>query len=381
MKAPHDLAYRLGRQWESADLRETRLLRKDGWPIVLSIGRPSAQLLKTDVDAIRAHLQEWRRVKAGQVVWQPSNYRAASESIEVPSHWVIRGPSEWVEAIADRRVTKEFEKLSQLLERSNELFHPTFVRQRALWKDHTIEEMLQVIELANLLGPGCANGVPLRSVSLAGIDSKFFERHRGTLIRLLDLRFDDEISRQGLETFLDARQEGDHWLLVADLDGKLLPFPRQRVLSRDLVKARFLVSHVVVVENEQSLHQLPRLSNCIAVLGAGNNLSWIDTVWVQNARVGYWGDIDTWGLTMLARARSIIPDLTALLMSRAVFDEYANRSAVPEPIPAGATPPAALLPSEKQLYSFIALLQKGRLEQEFLPKQIVTDSFTRWISN
>jgi len=37
-------------------------------------------------------------------------------------------------------------------------------------------------------------------------------------------------------------------------------------------------------------------------------------------QIAYWGDMDTSGLTMLAKARSLQPGLTALLMSRELFE-------------------------------------------------------------
>lgn len=382
MKSPSELAYRLARQWENSDLREARLIGDADWPIRLPIGRPSAQLVADDWHMVSHHIKEWREVSSGQVVWESVCFRATGDSISIPTYWEISNASEWVEASANRTILIEYSKLNQILASSDPLFHPLFVRQRSLWGDKPLAEVIKSADLASNLEPACASGAPLRAISIAGIDSKFFERHRGLILRLLDLRFDGEASRQGLETFLDAWQELDHWLLVVDLDGGILPFFEQRVRSSELLKANLCVSHLLIVENERCLHLLPRAQpGTIVVLGAGNNLRWLEANWVQRAEVAYWGDMDTWGLTLLASARSMIPSLTALLMSQKDFEKYAENHAVSETVIARPAPPDQLTTSEKSLYLHLMNCRKGRIEQEFISRIDVAEALVSWLES
>lgn len=381
MKSPAELAYRLARQWENSDLREARLIGDADWPIKMSIGRPTARMVAEDWQMVSHHIKDWRAVRSGQVVWESATFRATRDSISIPTFWEISGPSEWVEAAADRSVAVEYSSLTRILTSSDPLFHPLFVRQRSLWSDKPLSEILKAAELASILEPACAHGAPLRALSLAGIDSKFFERHRGLILRLLDLRFDGEASRQGLEIFLDAWQELDHWLLVVDLDGGILPFSEQRVRSSELLKIDLAVSHLLIVENERCLHLLPRTQpGTVVVLGAGNNLRWLEAPWVQRAKVGYWGDIDTWGLTLLASARLMVPGLTTLLMTQKDFEEHAEKHAVAESVIARPSPPESLTNPEKALYDHLLTCERGRLEQEFFSREAVADSFTGWLN-
>ena len=382
MNSPSELAYRLARQWENSDLREARLIGDAEWPVRLSIGRPTAQLVAEDWQMVSHHIKDWRAVKSGRVVWESVTFRATRDSISIPTFWEISNPDEWVESAADRALAGEYSSLSRIITSSDPLFHPLLVRQRSLWSDKPLLEILKAAELASILEPACAYGAPLRALSLAGIDSKFFERHRGLILRFLDLRFDGEASRQGLETFLDAWQELDHWLLVVDLDGGLLPFFEQRVRSSELLKADLCVRHLLIVENERCLHLLPRTqAGTVVVLGAGNNLRWLEAPWVQRAKVAYWGDIDTWGLSLLANARSMVPGLTALLMSQLEFEKYAEKLAVAESIIARPSPPDQLTTPEKALYFQLMACQKGRIEQEFLPRIDVVESLLSWLGS
>jgi len=63
-------------------------------------------------------------------------------------------------------------------------------------------------------------------------------------------------------------------------------------------------SHILLVENVRCLHQLSQpLPDTIAILGAWLNQGWLAAFWLQSRQMAYWGDIDTWGLAMLATAR------------------------------------------------------------------------------
>lgn len=379
MKLPADLAVRWSRQWENPDLREARLLDEPGaWPVSLPIGRPTATEIADRWQETAARIQSWREVRQGRVRWESVVFRATGAPVEIPVAWEIGDAAEWGAASGDRRVRAEYESLSTLLEGADPLFHRVLVRERSLWKAKPTAEVIQATRLALLLEPGCAAGRPLRALSLAGIDSKFFERHRGLVLRLLDLRHDGEPSRQGLETFLDAARDTDHWLLVAALgEGTSLGFPRLRVRAIDL--ARHLETRaLLVVENERCLHLLPDdLPGVVAVLGSGNDLSWIASARLRETRIAYWGDLDTWGLTLLARARGHAPHLVPLLMTREVFEDHPD-AAVAEATPASDDPPTGLTDEETALYRHLLSRERGRLEQEFLAAGLVQEEVRKF---
>lgn len=379
MKRPADLSPRWARQWQNPDLREARLLDESAWPASLPIGRPTAADISSDWRETAATIRLWRELRIGSVLWESIAFRATGAPVDLPVAWQISSPDEWIAAASDRTARAEYEMLRTILSTTDPLFHTALIRERSLWKNKTPAETIQAARLAMELTPGCVAGKPLRLVSLAGIDSKFFERHRPLITRLLDLRFDGEASRQGLETFLDAARENDHWLLLADLgQPRILPFPQLRVRATDLASHGLGTKAILIVENEACLHLLPKdLPGVIAILGTGNNLSWLAAPHFRETRIGYWGDLDTWGLTLLSRARIHAAHLTPLLMTREVFDTH-SASAVPEKAPPSGTPPAGLTPGETALYHHLLTLPKGRLEQEFLPASLVRHAIDTW---
>lgn len=378
MKSPAELKVVLRRQWEVAAKRESRLLGgSDAWPVVVSIGQPKPKVMASDLDAVKCHVDQWRRVDIGEVVWKSITYRATANPVEMPLSWNLRQPTEWVAACDDRSVRREFESMAVFVEQAEVCFHSLLIRRRSLWRDKSLDEVLQAARLASSLEPGCADGRPLRTLSLEGIDTKFFERNSSLVTAMLDVRFEGEVSRIGLESFLGAVSENEHWLLVMDLDGTLLPFRKQRVRSSELKGTPLPGTRLLIVENESCQHQLPNLPATIAVLGAGFDLGWTQAGWVLGKHIAYWGDIDTWGLQFLASVRQTLPHLDALMMTPEIYERNVH-AAVPEPVVAGADVPAGLNPVERSLYERILSEPRGRLEQEFLPEVCVHEVLRNW---
>lgn len=104
----------------------------------------------------------------------------------------------------------------------------------------------------------------------------------------------------------------------------------------------------VGLDDARCLHQLPSLPDTVAVLGADLNLEWLRAAWLQDRRIAYWGDLDTWGLLMLSRARERQPCLQPILMSHGLFDALAQTSAVVESSPADEQLPNGLTIPERE---------------------------------
>ncbi|VAW55802.1 FIG005429: hypothetical protein [hydrothermal vent metagenome] len=378
MKLPMELRSKLRRQWQQADLRESRLLNDTCWPLLLPIGKPKASQIKQTSANLRAHLQHWRNEKIGQVEWQSIKYQSASTIVDMPLVWCIQNNKEWVAACQDKTVSSEFEFLSNVLMRVEAMFHVLLVRQRSVWRNASPQQVVQCCELAMQLQEGCAQGRPLRALSINNIDSKFIENNRTLLIKLLNIRFNQALENISLEVFLNAASENDHWLLVVPLSKGLLPFQQQRVKATELAKTKLPCSHIIIIENERCHYQLPQLKNTIAILGAGLNLNWLSNAHFNTCHIAYWGDIDSWGLRMLSIARNLQPQLTALMMDDETFENN-KKSAVKELETAGQKTPEYLNADEENLYQKLLQLEKGRLEQEFIDKLVVEKFVAEWV--
>lgn len=345
--------------------------------MLVAIGRPSPRKLSAELDSVKRHIAAWRQVRVGKVVWEAVRYRATSDPVDIPAQWCLQMPSEWLEACSDASMRQEFDAMASFVEHTDSVFHSLLVRKRSLWRGKPIAEVVQAARLALALEPNCAQGRPLRMLSNEGIDTKFFERNAQLIAALLDERFDGEVSRMGLETFLGAFIDGDHWLLLMDMDGSLLPFKKARVRSSELRDTTLPGTRLLIVENESCQHQLPALSRTIAVLGTGFDLAWLEGDGPSTKQVAYWGDIDTWGLQLLARARKAIGHLHPLMMTSEVYEQFADL-AVAEPVVADTEPPMDLSQAEQRLYRRLLQAPRGRLEQEFLPEELCRTTIQKW---
>lgn len=379
MKSPDELRHQLIKYWDLPTVRLRHLLSSSAWPMVLSIGKPAARIFNAEVATAQRHVEAWRQVTVGKIEWTRVAYRSGAESICLPTKWYLRNPSEWVAGASDPRVSAEFAALGHLVQLAPEGFQQLLITRRGLWKNKSSEEVIQAAKLALQLFPGCAQGRPLRLLSGYGVDTKFFERNESLLRKMLDVLYEGEASAQGLCGFLDAYDDTSHWVLVTPLDQGLLPFKRQMVTTSELAEARLSGSRLLVVENQNCLHLLCALPETIAVLGCGSDLAWLGAAQLDGRSVGYWGDLDTWGLRMLARARLRNKGVIPLLMTEAVYDAHQSNSAVREPVKSQDTPPVGLTSAEAAFFSRLVDSDKGRLEQEFIPRHEVHAALREWV--
>lgn len=379
MKSPGEAAKELQRKWKSADQRELLLLREEAWPIRISIGTPSPSTFKNEPAALRAHLSAWRKVSVGQVHWESVRYQSGAEPLDIPVFWELSTLDELALAADHSATMASAQRMKRLLATVDVQFHRIIVRRLSLHEAQAEDDVVAMAWLATRLEPGCGMGRPLRAVGAdhPGVDTKFLERNQPLLKAFLDARFEGQCSPQGLTHFLGCVEEGEHWLLVISLDDGLLPFARQRVRALDLAKTALPASHILVVENEQCAHQLPRLESTVAILGAGLNLEWLSGAAFDEKRIGYWGDLDSWGMTMLASARTWRPGLTALMMDEATFQSFKERAVV-EPAIAGPDAPTNLSSQEESLYRLMVTAERGRLEQEYLTIDCVHRALREW---
>ncbi len=448
MKSPYQIRQQLSKQWHNANHRIQRLIGgfDDGgndknnqpisaFPIKINIGKPTNKSIEQDIATVRKHFQAWQdftKLNIATVTWENHSYRATNSVIYYPAYLIIDNVEQWQALLLADNDKQQLQKLLYLLNhqfvQAWQFAQPNIaykqlsllIRQLKLVSNYDIDTLVQVLFMANLLSPNCANGSPLRALTLEQIinssanssgmftnylpilannlDSKFFEKHYKLLCLLLATRFENiSNSKAGLESFLNADKTGVHWLLLAEFSPqqssqqqpqqqpqrKWLPVKQMRMRDTDLAKAETVNSipfdNILIIENEQCLHQLQAIendgflntvahsrfvhSNLLVILGAGNNLSWLaNNVW-QQKRLFYWGDIDSWGLAILSQARAWQPHITAIMMDKATLEQHKQHSVSEH----NNYPylPNHLTAEERELFLHLSS-QQQRLEQEYV---------------
>ena len=136
------------------------------------------------------------------------------------------------------------------------------------------------------------------------VDTKFIERKRGVLNELLPIvALDCVAGRHDVRKpfWFPAKQP---LVRFRFLDAEIaksagLPFCDFAISLEEAEQLRLSASNVVIVENEMTFLTLPSLPKSVALFGGGDAVSPLCRLsWLTNARLVYWGDMDTHGLNL-----------------------------------------------------------------------------------
>jgi hypothetical protein len=211
------------------------------------------------------------------------------------------------------------------------------------------------------------SGLYVRQLPIAGLDSKWIERHAGPLAKLLSARL--------------ARPAAT----LAEVAGLAIDGPRRRIRLLDpqlraavgglsdiqlrldeLASLDLPARAALVIENQQTALACPDLPGTVLLMGGGFAVTELGRVpWLDRIPVLYWGDIDTAGFAILAALRTWHPHTTSCLMDEATLishRELWSHESTP------TTPSLARLTGEES--AFVKRMRRGdwghgvRLEQE-----------------
>lgn len=374
MRSPDALFTRLRTAWRR---NRSAWLAGDGqWPLCLPLGLPSEKQAAANWPLFDAWMRDWSHVPAGQVQRELRRWSRLGEQ-QLPSHWCFDSPTTVAQAIGERlRWQQAKARHVQWLQRFDAAgAHPAWSRALAsnfdVLADTSDPDFNRLGEVLAWLLAHPASGLYLRQLPIAGIDSKWMEPWRGTLAGWLRALGRGEESGDfnavaGLRSpaarlrlrLLDPHLRAQ----VGGLGDVLAPLP-------DIAALPLRPARVLIVENRDTglaLHDLP---DTVAVMALGYSVDQLAAIpWLAAARIGYWGDIDSHGLTILSRLRGYLPQAEALMMDTATLQRFQSlivREPRPQP-----TRPANLLPAQQALWDVLAEHRHGtdaRLEQERLP--------------
>jgi hypothetical protein len=222
-------------------------------------------------------------------------------------------------------------------------------------------------------------GVYIRQIDLPGVDTKFIERHRGVLAKLLNLALPpcaiDE-SFKGLDAFEHRYGFAKQPTLIRfrpPVECAALPdcisdvsLPAEEFAGLNLnVGARTSIK-VLVVENLINFLSISRKNDVLIIWGAGYCFDELAGAgWLRGLDIFYWGDIDTHGFAILSQFRGYFPQARSILMDVETLTGH-RELWVAEPRPAAAEL-SNLTPKESALYDELRMNVHGdrvRLEQE-----------------
>ena len=226
----------------------------------------------------------------------------------------------------------------------------------------------------------------LRHIDVAGVDTKFVERHHKILRQLLDAtmpadRVDTNHSDLVRRFGFRAKPDYTRFRLLAPLDTVPSGITEFRLRTDELARSPIPVGTVFVVENEISYLAFPAVPDAIVVFGEGFHLSALELLpWLHEREIVYWGDIDTHGFAILNRLRARFPAAVSILMDRETLLAHPGQY-VTEPVPTSEHQPNLTEP-ERLLFQDLVEDHYGesvRLEQERVRFSLVRDALQPWL--
>ena len=373
------------REWSNnANLRDL-LSGARPFPRRVSLKAPTDAQALAEPTHFQRFVDSWKQwPHTGQLRWQTKQYRRMGEQ-QVPVALQIDSMPELIRVLgpqAEARSRRWEQRMRPLLSLDARL-SPVLLRHLNEIEKMTPDDAALLARLLPQLQQGMGQGGYLRALPLIGVDTKFVESWQTLIADLLDCLRSGAVTEQGgLLNWLQCRANPGGWLLVRPLcrqsRERLAGLPIVQLDTRTLQHHPLPAGRILIVENKQSGYALPELDDTIAVFGGGRNTAWMEAAWLAEKQIGYWGDIDSWGLTILSEARERQPHLQALMMDEPTLLRYRARM-VDEPTPLDPLPDN-LTAAEQQLFCRLrgGFYGRSRLEQERLSPDFVRERLGEW---
>ena len=376
----------LKREWNNKASLKARLLNRKPFPIRIGLKPPAGRNAIADMQHFQTFTNEWRAYSAQEnIQWELRTYRKLLEQ-KVPHFFVLENLQALIKFIGKEALqrSEQWTKNMTPLLKISEALYPVLVKHLSRFESMAFSDAELLSDLVKQLSFKMGEGLYLRALPLTGVDTKFLENYRTLVADVLDVLHAGEVSEKGgLLKWLGCLENPKGWLTVRPLcencKVKMGGFSVLQLHSDVLREQALPANNILVVENMQSGLGLPLLEDTVAIFGGGKNLSWMNASWLKSKRVAYWGDIDSWGLSILSDARKKLPSVNALMMDASTLAQHKNRMVVePEPVD---HLPEYLTDQEAQLFLDLKAgnYPGSRLEQERLSADFICVQLKAWL--
>lgn len=370
---PDELLAKLHQRWESGELLRTHAQQR--WePITVPLRSPTAAELAENFGAAQQWLGGWQAVDPDliRIEWRRVGGRLIGSN-ELPCRAVIDRPEQVWALLRVRRSVQAFDRLLESTRRTAPELVAVVAGEpmKALTYEQSWARLIDVVQWIDRHPTG---QLYVRQIDVPGVDTKFFEDHRGILTQLLDRQLAPERidpacpPSRFAERYRFRTKPGYVRLraLTQPAPRAFGPFTELTVRADELAEQPLDVRRVLVVENETTYLALPPVPDTVAVFGGGYAVRALAPLaWLSERELIYWGDIDTHGFAILDRLRELFPQVRSTLMDEQTLLRHRTHWGR-EASPVTAVLPH-LSPEEERLYRNLLANRYAdalRLEQE-----------------
>lgn len=359
----------------------------------LSLGRVTEAEAVRDLHGLKAELVRWREILPHRPGWRvvlaEQRFRTVGLTVRLPRELTVDSTESLIRALQPNDVTPAVWRTAiSRLQRFCETFGLTSDDSRRsaaaslrglklLFPQDTSDREFEAVlrTLSWLLRHPNAGLFP-RALPVAGVDSKWLDRRRGTLARLWNTVTGENVSAADFLEHVGLLRL-PQFVLVKNAAAWVGEEAAEEVVKlpvETLAKKAPESPVVLIIENEQTALSLD-FRDVPIFLALGYGVTLLESLpWMKEKRILYFGDLDTHGLAILAECRRLFPQTESVLMDLPTFERW-RAFAVTEP--KGAEPsPEHLTPEERALADVLSA-GRLRLEQERIPLGTVREALLR----
>lgn len=323
MKTPDDIRRTLERRFIAkqrewfAEALDSSHSAISNWPLFLNLDVPQESVAVRHLDHVLAWTSAWRAWNlSGRVDWVERRWNQIGTQ-RLPNKLVLANADEIAECVG------EADRWRRAIERGRTTlaFWPGLAASLASryqdLADYSDRDFSRLTSLLRWLIENRNSGLYPRQVPLTGIDSKWIETHRSILTDFVRAAVPGPISSTECDE-LGLRLPPKS-VRVRVLDPELrarvgnlcdLAAPVDQIAQMDLP-----VRRVYIVENIQTGLAFGDIAGSVLIMGLGYSVDLIRSIpWVNQGECIYWGDLDSHGLSILARARTSLGNVRSVLM-------------------------------------------------------------------
>ena len=365
------------------------------WPWVVPLGRPTERDVLTNAQLVLAWRDAWVDAKASgdfEVETDVIAWRAiGTQTVPVRVLFVN------TKAIA--KVAGLLPLWTQVVTRAKRFvalwpgIEEAMVREWAMLADWSDDAVLALERVLTWFVDHPKSGLYLRQLPIEGVDTKWFTEPRKKVVQRLlvaireakvgavlgtepsevlgpDMTFETVCGLKPLPKLIRGR-------LLDEVDQKLFYGLSDLSLPLDEWAQLPLQPEIVFIsENLQTGLAFEAHPKSVVFFGLGAGVTQLAAIpWVRTARIIYWGDIDTYGLEILAQLRSVLPQTESVMMNRQTLEAFRGL-AVAENRQASGAHVEHLRENEREVFDALKMgdLARLRLEQERIPWPVARET-------
>lgn len=365
------------------------------WPWVVPLGRPTERDVLTDAQSVLAWRDAWVDAKVlgdFEVETDIIAWRAiGTQTVPVRVFFVNTN------AIA--KVAGLLPLWTQVVTRAKRFvalwpgIEEAMVREWAMLADWSDDAVLALERVLTWFVDHPKSGLYLRQLPIEGVDTKWFTEPRKKVVQRLLVAIRE--AKESVPLMAESSEALDPDTTFETVCG-LKPLPkliRGRLLDEVDQKVFYGLSDlslpldewaqlplypeiVFISENLQTGLAFEAHPKSVVFFGLGAGVTQLAAIpWVRTARIIYWGDIDTYGLEILAHLRSVLPQTESVMMNRQTLEAFRGL-AVAENRQASGAHVEHLRENEREVFDALKVgdLARLRLEQERIPWSVARET-------